>query len=1433
MQILRGRVVSNPGAESRAAEPIAGAAPALPRDSRIRAVSSPAQQDAISLTVLRQDGYLAASLTDFRLIAKLARTAVSDAQLDDLRHAARELLADGAEDGGDEARRAAAAARLCDFGGRLFGALLPEPIRNFLRDGPPRTVALQLGEELAWVPWELAFDGESFLGEKFRLCRQIVADDPAAQLERPLARRGALKVLVLAGGAPRAAGEAAAQNVVARLRIIEGVAVSGANALDLRRDDLLGLIGAADVVHYVGPVDGSTAPGGSVGWWREAEPLDVHAIAALSAPPQLLISQNTARSGPATQAQANRALAASACRRGLSVLTCEAPRAGDDCLEYLIAVYRQLALGTMLGESVRAARAELHRRAGIASVAALQAALYGDGNLVVFAKDRHSRGEDNLRQVTIMSFDLVESTRLLAALGAEKYSEVLAEYHERCAQILAGCGGAPDDPQGDDGMVCYFGFPVAREDAASQALRAGFELIDAVHALGLSVRIGISTGQVVVRSGQPVGSAIHFAARLQSIAAPGTLVVGESTRRLVKDRYRFQPLETVPRLKGFDRPEPLYRAVGPALADAASGADPAVAAPRMTPFVGRGRELQALEEHWAAAQAGALRLVRIVGDAGIGKSRLVREFRGSLVGRGHEVFECRCAPDHVHSAFHPLIEALRSGLRLHDGDRGEAARAKLDPFVSATVPIEGAPALLADLLSVPLDARHPVLDHSAERRRQLTLNMLVGLWRRRLGGAAACLIVEDVHWIDPSTGEFLNRLAVEARALPLLVLVTTRPDGEVNWHPRAAVHETELRGLSPESSRMLVLGACGESRLPGEVVHLLAARADGVPLFIEESTKMAVELGAGLPDPKSAVALAVPTTILDLLTVRLDRLGGAKQIAQIGGTIGREFPLALLQAVLAHESSPFPARDLPAQLAALIRSGMLIGGGSRDDARYAFKHALMRDAAYRSLLERDRIRLHRVIALVIGEQFRALAEGQPELLAFHFTEAGADAEAVRCWESAARQAASRSAHAEAISHVTSALAVLARLPRDTDRDRVELRLQLLLATRLIATEGYGAERVERVYARAVELAGALADEGARMKILLGLEGYHFMRADFAKAQAIAVEAGAMAERGAHAINGVQSKWAVANILMHQGAMETAVRQMDACRAEYDRLEHRPGAVQDPGVMCLCYSAWSLWQLGCPDQALERVLEVGARAERLKHKFSIGEAYGFRAAIQHFRGENEAALESAERAIAICEEGGFAVWLAHAQLMRGRVVAELGDAAAGIDEMRQAYDLWSATGAVVTTPFYLAMRAEGLALGARPDEGLALLERALAIVERCGERYYEAEIRRLHAQLILQSAAAAGLDRSAEAESWLRGARDCAQSRKLRSLALRAAISLADLWRSQGRHREAIDVLEPAYRSIGEGAGTRDLVRARELLAVLGGKANDQARVVSR
>ncbi|HEY1226248.1 MAG TPA: AAA family ATPase, partial [Ramlibacter sp.] len=550
--------------------------------------------------------------------------------------------------------------------------------------------------------------------------------------------------------------------------------------------------------------------------------------------------------------------------------------------------------------------------------------------------------------------------------------------------------------------------------------------------------------------------AIHLAARLQAIAEPGPVMVSDTTRRIVRERFRFEPLPQPLRLKGFDTEQVCHRLLGPSLPSSAP-AHGAHELPPVAPFVGRRDELQKLLAHWDEARAGSLRIVRILGEAGIGKSRLVREFRRTLVDAGHAVFDGRCSPDHVSTAFHPLIKTLRNELRLRAEEPAEAALTRLRAMVSRIgVNDEGAVALLADLLSLPQPVQHAVLEQGAQRRRQLTIDLLVHLARRRLRQAPGCLIVEDTHWLDPSTAEYLDRLAAATRGEPLLILATARSDVENRWHPRFAVYETELQGLSPALARAMVMGTCGDRRLPSEVVQLIAARTDGIPLFIEESARMAIDLGADQEVPAPG-AMPVPETVLDLLTARLDRLGPAKHVAQVGATIGREFPLPLLHAVMEHPRSPTVARGPDAQLAELVRAGMLLP--PRDDAdgaRFVFRHALMRDAAYGSLLDRDRLRLHQVIASVIAERFGHLAERQPELLAFHYTEAGMDAEALRYWEAAARKAASRSAHAEAIGHIGSALAVLERSPASDDRHRAELRLQLLLAARLIATRGYGA-----------------------------------------------------------------------------------------------------------------------------------------------------------------------------------------------------------------------------------------------------------------------------------------------------------------------------------------------------------------------------------------
>lgn len=1373
----------------------------------------------VVITILREGASLSVWLTDLLPIGRPARVALTARVLSDLRAGAARVLRPRSSNASKRAERGNRMNQLRELGGTIFSRLFPEPIRDFLVQSPTRYLYLQIDESLMEIPWELAFDGDNFLGEKFCVSRRISSAAKITGVPTARITRDVLKVLLVCGKSASPSIAAYCESFMRRLGAIDGLSAAQVHPDGLARGQALRLVGEHDVVHYVGPVRNGPADRADVSWWKGGDAISMHDLATLATPPQLLISDSSeTRSAVKSGSSGDLNLAKAASRLGLNILFRASELAGEASLGFMEQIYRELARGAALGEAARNARVAMRQQARIEEAPCPQAVLYGDALHVVSPHGERPPQKDNRRQVTIMSCDMVESTRLLKTLGAEKYSDVLARYRNLCASVVSKYGGSMEDPKGD-GVLCFFGFPVAQEDCATQSLRAGRDIIDAVVDLGIRVRIGIDTGQVAVSEGKPVGDAVHFATRLQAKADPGTMRVSDSTRQIVKGKFEFRSIDESLDLKGFDDSRPVYRVLGETRID---GTDQFDAAPRLTPFIGRARELQALEEHWSATRLGGVRTALVSGDAGIGKSRLVREFRRSVLTRGNLAIECRCTPDHTNSAFHPVIDFLRRLLRIQDSDDVEAKLDKIDASLLPASDVVGAASLVAGLLSIPFELRYPKLQLPAEKQRQLTLNALTSWIKRETERAPICLIVEDIHWIDPSSKEFLNRLVSEAGRLPLLVIVTLRSEAAHQWNPGFSIHEIELRGLSPESARAMVIGACGDSKLPGEIVRLLAARADGVPLFIEESTKMAVELGVGVEgkDAASILRSAVPATIQDLLMARLDRLESAKTVAQLGGTIGREFSFALLEAVLAHESSPVRIDDLAARLGTLVNSGLLIEKGEPPNTSYFFKHALVRDAAYQSLWERDRKRLHRAIATVIAEKFSDLEESQPELLAYHFTEAGIEPEAIAYWELAARRAASRSAHYEAISHLKNGLELIARLPDSSDRDRSELRFQLLLAGRLIATEGYGAERVERVYTRASDLCREVGDESDLLKAQLGLEGYHFMRANFEKAHAIADQVASKLTEAPDVTRRLQSKWAVANVLFHQGELVSAVERMDACLAEYDSTQHHPDAVQDVGVMCLCYSSWGKWELGYPDQALQRAERVVVLSTELDHRFSMGEAHGFRAVVHHFRGENEAARMDAERAIRICEDHGFAVWLAHAKLMHGRLIAELGDPAAGVEEMHEAYDMWSATGAVVTTPFYLAMQAEGLALAGRPDEGLVLLEKAIEIVSKYGERYYEAEIRRLFGELILQSAAMRRKDQDDEAERWFLSGLEFGEAAKLYSLKLRCAISLSRLWSSRGRSKDATQLLKPAYDWFNEGADTRDLVSARTLLEKL-------------
>lgn len=1352
---------------------------------------------ALTMTVLLEELRLSMAISDGRAIGQITSLQLAPCTLSSLAEPAP-----------------ASHIELQTRGAGLFARLFPEKIRLLLRHSPPRDLCLQLDDKLLDIPWEMAFDGKNFLGEKFQIARRIVSDATLAFTPRVDLHRETLRVLLVLGNGSSHAHNAYSNTLATRLRATEYLVVTEASAQSLERPALLRLADESDVVHCIDAVEPGQNPTSA-----HTLPLVWTELARQAKTAQLLVFDNQAGT---TRQSSNTAWLHTACHRSAPVLVQTHVAEEHRTIEGMQALYRGLAQGLGLGEAVRLGRVEglQHNAHGEAAIQRpWTPALYGDPKLVLQpATDRPGLG-DHLRQVTAMSCDLVGSTKLLGLWGAERYSDMLNSYHSACAGIVARWGGVSDIPQGDDGVMCYFGIPLAYEDSAARALRAGLEILQMVAQLGVQVRLGVVTGHVVVKGGQPFGVSLHLAARLQSIARPNTLVASDSTRQIVKDKFVFERLSSLPQLKGFSLTTTAYQVLGEVMDGTTLPRD---GAPPRTPFVGRDAEITLIESHWTEVHTGGMRCVLVSGEAGMGKSRLASEFRRRLAARNQRAIECRCTPEHIHSAFHPLIDLLRRRLRLGDNESVEAKLEKIKSRLPLEMAHDGNLALVASLLSVPTEGHLPPLKAPAEKQRQATLDVLVAWLLQESRRGPVCLLIEDLQWIDPSTREFVHRVVTEMEQAPLLLLMTLRSEQQPPHDPGFMVHEIALKGLSADATRAMILTACGPSAVTGEMVQLLADKADGVPLFIEESARMVMDLGvqAHSGDAALAARFSVPTTIHDLLMARLDRLAGAKQVAQVGATIGREFSLSLLQAILGHETSPIGLNHLPAQLTTLVRSGLLVEKGGAGAANYFFKHALVRDTAYGSLWERDRKRLHRTIANVVREQFQDLAQSQPELLAHHFAQSGNDAQALEYWERAARRSAARSAHMEATNHLRSGLGLLARLPAVPERDRTELRLQLMLAGQLIATHGYGADQVGHAYERAAELCERAGDEAAQMKTLLGLEGYHFMRADFERAHVIARQATAMLGDSVDPIRKIQLQWAVGNIRFHQGEFAATVEQLDACLSAYDAIPHHPSMVQDPGVICLCYSAWALWEIGQADQALVRVQKAVAMAEQLEHKFSMAEAHAFCASVHLFRGEYPQAMQSAQRARDICQENGFAVWLAYAQLLHGRLLAELGDPTSGVEEMRLAYGMWVSTGAVVTSPLYLAMQAEGLALAGRPDEGLAVLAQAFEMVCKYKEHYHEAEIRRLTGELILQSATQQGQDRSLEAQQWLLGALEFARAHEHRAAALRSATSLGHLWRAQGRPQDAWHILKLEYDAVTEGFYTRDVQAAGALLEQL-------------
>jgi class 3 adenylate cyclase/DNA-binding winged helix-turn-helix (wHTH) protein/tetratricopeptide (TPR) repeat protein len=1054
--------------------------------------------------------------------------------------------------------------------------------------------------------------------------------------------------------------------------------------------------------------------------------------------------------------------------------------------------------------------------------------------------------EAERRHLTVLFCDVVDSTVLSVGLDPEAYREVIGAYHAACAEVIERFDGHIAQYLGD-GLLVYFGYPRAHEDDVQRAVRVGLGIVEALGPLqtrlqqeqgvSLAVRVGIHTGLVVVGAiGEgarherlALGEVPILAARLQGIAPPNTVLISAATARLVHGWFVCEALGDQA-LKGFPAPMPVYRVL------AESGVQSRldlVGTEGLTPLVGRDQEVKLLLERWEHAKGGLGQVVLLSGEAGIGKSRLVRAVQDSLAGEPYTRLECRCSPYAQHSALYPVIDL---GRRLLQWQRDEAPDVTLSKLEAALAPYDVSPPevvpLMASLLSLPPSDRYPLPQLSPQRQRQKTLEAILALLLAHAAQRPVLFIVEDLHWVDPSTLELLTLFIDQGPKARILTLFTARPEFRPPWGLRAQVTSLTLDRLPPTQVELMIEGVTGGKRLPAAVRQQVVAKTDGVPLFVEELTKTVIESGLlreqadhyELPSPLPSIA--IPTTLHDSLMARLDRLADAKEVAQLGATLGRAFPYELLQAV-----SPWDEDRLQQALGQLVEAGLLYQFGAPPEVAYAFKHALIQETAYQSLLKSQRQQYHRQTAPILEQRFPEIAETQPELLAHHYTEAGLPAQALPYWQRAGQRAVERSANVEAISHFTKGLELLKTLPDTPERVQQELTLQLALGSPLLMIKGHTASEVEQVYNRALNLCQRVGDSPQRFSALMGLWRFYFSRARLRTARDLSEQCFTVAQRMQDPVLLHEAHVALGSTLFHLGELTAARSHLEQGMALYDPQRCRALAFSrglDTGVVCLSRMAWTLWMLGYPDQALTRTQQALTLARESSHAYSLGFALHFAALLHIARREPRRVQEQAEAVIALSRAQGFVLWLSGGMVTHGWALVEQGAVQEGIEQLRQGMTAWWAMGNYLGRPQLLARLAEAYGRSGQITEGIRVLDDALATIHENAEQQHEAEIYRLKGQLLLQPASRAS-DRClpststatvAEAEACFLQALDIARRQEAKSWELRAATNLSRLRLQQGERAAARQMLVEIYSWFTEGFDTPDLQEAKTLLAVL-------------
>lgn len=1038
------------------------------------------------------------------------------------------------------------------------------------------------------------------------------------------------------------------------------------------------------------------------------------------------------------------------------------------------------------------------------------------------------REDGERRQLTVLFCDLVDSTRLSVQFDPEDLRKIIQAYQQCCERAVHAFHGNVARYMGD-GLLVYFGYPTAFEDGPERAVRAGLELITAVRELEpqrgvrLQTRVGIATGNVVVgdliggnltSERAAVGRTPNLAARLQSLAAPDTVVVSEATKRLVGGLYEYIDLG-LHTPKGFDIPVAVWQVGRESKIE--SRFDATHSDVELTQLVGRDDEMRHLSRCWQSAAAGSGMSILVTGEAGIGKSRLVHELRKQLEHAPHLLRRYFCVSYYQNSAMFPLISQLERAAGFLPGDSAEMKLSKLETLLSKSaenVP-ETAP-LIASLLSIPTADRYPVQNLSAQRQKEMTLEAFENQISYLANQKPVLAVFEDLHWADPTTLELLQRLARKTSEIPLLLLMTARSGFRPPWIDDGIVTALDLDRLSDAQEAALISQVTADKPLPAEIYDQIIEKAAGVPLWITELTKNVLESGVVEEREDRYVltgvspTVAIPRTLQDSLMARLDKLSTAKKVAQVGATIGRDFSYQLLAEVASVDRA-----RLNKALEQLTDAELLSRDGKPPDAMYTFRHALIQDSAYSGLLRDNRQDLHARTAAALKRQFPDTVDTRPELLAHHHTRAGQPFEAIPYWHQAGRNAADRAAHTEAIRHLETALGLLPDLSEGRERDQLELALRASLGLNLEATLGYAAPDVRECYHRAHALCRELGETFELVPVLLGLYVFHLVRSELTRAREFAEQSVRLSQEAENVEYLVESYAALGFAVFYQGEIEQSREPLEQCVALGEKRNtalNRPITAQDPVVASLSLLAFAEFLLGNADSSIERLTQAFELADNLARPINEALVYAHAAELYQLRREPDEALRYAKKGRDVSVANGYDIWKLANTMHLGIADAVLGNED-GLSSCEQALSYWRAAGAEQTVSYFLSGIAQARFLAGNVDTALKTITEALAQADRVQEYCHVPMLHQLAGSFHLDSPEA---DHDAAENSFV-AAIELARTQKVRQIELRATNCLYRLHKHLGRGPETESQLRLLLASFNEGHDTLDLQEAKSLL----------------